>query len=339
MSKTYDVIIVGAGTSGLTARRVVAQKTDNYIVVDDGPLGTTCARVGCMPSKVLIQVANDYQRREKHLQMGIKGSESLELDSKRVMEYVRSLRDRFVRGVTSSTPEWESHLVRKKATFVDSHTLDLEGETVRAKKIILAVGSRPILPKSWEPFKSHLLSTDQFFELEELPKTIAVIGLGVIGSELGQALSRLGVKVIGINIGKAIGGSSDPELQEYIYKQMQKEMIVHTGGANLIEINENNKLIVEAEGKRYEVDKALVSAGRVSNVDKLGLDKLGIELNQRGLPHIHWNTMAIKDAPYIFLPGDSNGDRPILHEAADEGTIAGYNAVHDVRGASGARIT
>ena len=113
--KKLDVIIIGAGTAGLSARREVEKKTSNYLVVDDGPLGTTCARVGCMPSKVLIQVANDYHRRHSLAEEGIHGASELSLDGKEVMQHVRKLRDRFVRGVMGGMEEWtKEHLLRGK---------------------------------------------------------------------------------------------------------------------------------------------------------------------------------------------------------------------------------
>ena len=145
--KNFDVAIIGAGTSGLTARREVAKKTDNYVVIDDGPLGTTCARVGCMPSKVLIQVANDFYGRKRFSQMGIHGEESLSVDSKEVMNHVRSLRDRFVRAVKFPMAGWENKLIRGRATFVDANTLEVNGEKISAKKIVAATGSRPVIPK------------------------------------------------------------------------------------------------------------------------------------------------------------------------------------------------
>ena len=168
-----------------------------------------------MPSKVLIQVANDFHRRHKLQEMGIRGGENLEVDSKQVMQHVRKLRDRFVRGVLGSFEDWRhTHLIQKKAILKDRNTLDLGDETIVAKKIILAPGSSPIVPEAWRPYEKYLMETDSFFELEDLPKSMAVIGLGVIGIELGQALSRLGVQVQAFSTNKAIGGLSDPVLQD-----------------------------------------------------------------------------------------------------------------------------
>ena len=197
--REVEVAIIGAGSAGLAARREVAKVTDNYVVIEAGALGTTCARVGCMPSKVLIQAANDFERRKQMAEEGILGSEQLRIDTKQVMAHVRKLRDRFVRAVKNDMNDWvQTHLIQKRATFVDRNTLDLGDEKIRAKKIIIATGSRPILPKAWEPYKSHLINTDQFFEQEDLPGSVAIIGLGVIGLELGQALHRLGVRVTGV---------------------------------------------------------------------------------------------------------------------------------------------
>lgn len=326
--KKYDVVIIGAGTAGLTARKEVAKKTDNYIVIDDGPLGTTCARVGCMPSKVLIQAANDFHRRHSLETQGISGGDHLSTDISKTMEHVRSLRDRFVRGVKSSLPEWEEKLVRKRATFVDAHTLDLGDEKVQADKIIIATGSTPIVPGPWNEFKSHLVTTDEFFELDKIPASVAVIGLGVIGLELGQALNRLGVSVLAAGLGKELGGATDPELQDYIVDKISEEMPIHVNGAKLLRI-EDDKLVLEVDGSEMKVDKALISVGRRPNVDKMGLENIGVELN-RGIPDFSRTTFALAGQEHIFLVGDVTGERPILHEAADEGFIAGHNAVNEV---------
>lgn len=325
--KHYSVVIIGAGTAGLTARREVAKKTDDYIVVDDGPLGTTCARVGCMPSKVLIQVANDFYRQNKFSQQGIRGT--LEIDRTQVMEHVRSLRDRFVRGVRSGMEDWSDKLVRKRATFVDANTLDLEGEKVTADKIIIATGSTPVIPGPWRDFSDFILDTNDFFEMKELPKSVAVFGLGVIGIELGQALHRLGSDVIGITKGKGIGGLTDPVLQEYVAEKFSQEMNINFGGGEILGVSDDGLVEVKAGGKSYFVEKILVSVGRSPNLKNLNFENTGVSVNDRGVPKLEFNTMKLSEAPHLFLPGDVNADRPILHEAADEGKIAGYNAVNE----------
>ncbi len=328
--KEYDVVIIGAGTAGLTARRQVAKETDNYIIVDDGPLGTTCARVGCMPSKVLIQAANDFNRRHKLLEQGISGGENLNVDTAKVMQHVRSLRDRFVRGVMSSHEEWADKLVRKRATILSANTLDVGGEEVAFKKLIIGAGSSPVVPGPWKNFTSHLIDTNQFFEMESLPQSVAVVGLGVIGIELGQALFRLGIDVKGFTRGKAIGGLSDPELQEYTAGKLSDEMPIFFDGVDPVRITDENKIVLKIPtGEEFEFDKVLLSVGRSPNVKNLGLENLKVPLSDRGLPSINSNTMALTEAKHVFFPGDVNADRAILHEAADEGYIAGFNAVNE----------
>ncbi len=327
--KHYDVVIIGAGTSGLTARREIEKKTKNYVVVDDGPMGTTCARVGCMPSKVLIQVANDFNQTLKFSKIGITGQDHLKVNSTDVMNHVRSLRDRFVRGVKSGEPEWADKLIRKRAKIISKNEVQIGDDLVKADKIIISTGSSPILPDEWKKFQSHLINTDSFFELPDLPKSMVVIGLGVIGLEIGQALSRLGVKVIGVNIGQALGGVSDPEIQKYVNKKIGEEFQLHFNGLEILEITKDNKLKFKADDQIYEVDKALVSIGRSPNIKNIGLENLKIPLDKKGLPQVDKNTMKLVEAKNIFLPGDANADRPILHEAADEGLIAGFNAVND----------
>lgn len=327
--KKYEVIIIGAGTAGLTARRQVAKKTDSYLVIDDGPLGTTCARVGCMPSKVLIQAANDFYRRHSLKEMGIEKGEELTLNPYKVMEHVRSLRDRFVRSVRKGMEDWEkSHLLRGRAYFVDKHTVEVSGQKYKASKFVLAVGSRPLFLPDWEPFKDHIITTDQVFEMERLPESLLVLGLGVIGVELGQAFSRLGVQVYGATLNPSLGGLTDPDLQKYVAKKLAEDFPIFFDGAKLLKINEEEKVDFEAGGKKISVDKVLVSIGRRHNADLLSLDKASVSLDKRGLPDFDTNTLKLKEADHITFPGDVNSFRPILHEAADEGFIAGYNSVN-----------
>jgi dihydrolipoamide dehydrogenase len=327
--RKVDVAIIGAGSAGLSARREVAKKTDNYVVIDDGILGTTCARVGCMPSKVLIQVAQDFDRRFKLAEQGIHGGENLTLDRKQVMAHVRKLRDRFVRAVMGGMDSWmdDTHFIAKRAHFIDDHVLDLGDEKIHAEKIIIATGSRPIIPKELENHRDFILTTDFLFEEKELPKKMAVIGLGVIGIELGQALHRLGIDVIGIARRRIIAGVSDPKLSDYVTSKFSEQMNISYEGIE--ECHERkDKLIIKTGGKDYEVDKVLVTAGRTPNVTGMGLENLGLDLSYKGIPQYDMGTFALKEKDHIYIVGDVNGLRPILHEASDQGKTAGFNAVN-----------
>ena len=327
MSREVDVAIIGAGTAGLTAQEIIVEKTDSYVIIDDGPLGTTCARVGCMPSKALIAVADDFHKRLFFDEYGISGANELRPDYPRVMDRVRSLRDEFAGGVIHEMSPFMDKLIRKRARFVDPNTLDLGDERIRAKRIIIATGSKPWIPENWQPYKDLIIDTDQFFELEDLPGKIAVFGLGPIGIELGQALHRLGVEVIAFSRRKTAGGLTDPDLQTYAFKHFSKEMNIKLGTAE-IHRRSGSGVVVGCESGEWTVDRILLATGRRPAIQGLGLENLGVELDDRGMPPFDPGTLQIKDLP-VFLAGDVNGQKPILHEAADDGTITGYNATAD----------
>lgn len=327
MTQKYDVAIIGAGTAGLSAKAEVAKKTDHYVVLDGGRLGTTCARVGCMPSKALIEMANAYHSRKLFDGLGLKEKNDPLPDYKAVMMEVRRLRDGFSGGVIESMSQWEDKLIRKNARFLDPNTLDTGDEKIHADKIIIATGAKAFLPEDWIPFQSCLVDAEQFFELDTLPSQMAVFGLGPIGIELGQALSRLGVKVSAITQSKKIGGLTDPELQEFAVDTFSKIIDFYLGTAQILSMSDN-KIRVGCAGKEWSVEKVLTAIGRKPSVADLGLENLGVLLDKNGMPEYNPNTLQISDLP-VFFAGDANQGKPLLHEATDEGRIAGYNAVSD----------
>jgi len=285
--------------------------------------------VGCMPSKALIQVAEDYHRRTHLGRYGVDGHAALSIDIPEAMEHVQDLRDNFVdRVLTNSTDNMGERFIESYAHFIDPHTLHLDnGDLVLAERIVIATGSRPAIPKAWAAFGDKVLTTDTFFEQEDLPKSVAVIGLGVIGLELGQSLSRLGIAVTGFDMAESIGGATDPEVTGMALEIMQRDFPIHLGRS--VEITEAGEQLQVSSGEQtVVVDKVLASLGRIPNVEGLGLEHAGIELDLRGIPLFNPNTMQCGDS-HIFIAGDVNGERPILHEAGDEGKIAGYNATHD----------
>lgn len=319
-----DVAIIGAGSAGLTARREVARETDNYVVIDPGPLGTTCARTGCMPSKVLIHIANTYHQITQS-PPGMDTGNMRRIDSAEIMKHIRAKRDDFVSGVLKGMESWEeTHLIKKRARFLSPNTLDLEGQHLHAKQIIIATGSEPVIPGPWQKFSEYLLDTDRFFELTELPESLAVIGLGSIGLELGQALHQLGIEVTGIDPSRAIGGLTDPEVQKYAVEYFSG-FIPFLFSAAEIKDASKSQVSIKAGEQSIKANQALISTGRRPAVRDLGLENLGVTLDDSGVPPFDPTTLKLADLP-IFMAGDVNGVRPLMHEAVDEGRIAGYNA-------------
>lgn len=331
MTREVDVAIIGAGSAGLYALGQVRRFTDNFVLIDGGELGTTCARVGCMPSKVMIQVADDFHRKAIFDREGIEGGEGLSINIGEAMEHVQDLRDTFVdRTLSHSVDQLDpDKLVESYVRFVDQHTLETEdGDTIRARKIIIATGSRPVVPNAWRAFAERIITTDDIFELEELPESMAVIGLGVIGLELGQALHRMGVKVTGIDQLERIGGIDDNDVNRTAIDIIGKEMPLWLGHAADIQVQDNGKLRVSAGDNSVVVDSILASMGRRPNTDKLNLEATGVELGNNGVPLFNPHTMQIDDSD-IFIAGDCTAEKAILHEAGFEGRVAGYNAMQE----------
>jgi len=332
MTREVDVAILGAGSAGLFVLSQVKRETDNYVLINGGELGTTCARVGCMPSKVLIQIAEDFHRKSIFDREGIDGGEELSVDVPASMEHVQDLRDVFVDKTLSVTDEMdEAHLIDGYAKFIANDTVEVNGEQIKAKCIVIATGSAPVIPAAWDEFKDHVITTDDFFELEDLPASMAVIGLGSIGLEIGQSLQRLGVAVTGIDQLSHVAKLEDDKVNEMALTVLRREMPLWMGQPATITVVEGG-LQVTAGDNEVVVDKVFASLGRKPNLDNLNLAATDIEMDDAGIPIFDPLTMQIGDLP-IFIAGDVNADRPILHEAGHGGRVAGCNVMHLVNDA------
>lgn len=327
MPRKVKIAIVGAGTAGLTALGVIRKQTDDFVLINDGPYGTTCARVGCMPSKALIQVANDFHRRLALDGLGIRGAEALRVDLPAALRRVRELRDSLVGNVLKATDNLGDRNVPGRARLEGPNRLRVGEELIEAQKIILATGSRPVLPAAWRALGERVLTSDNLFEQTDLPRRIAVIGLGVIGLELGQALARLGLEVHGFELRPVIGGVTDPVIAQQVHQLMGQEFPLYLGQPAHVEAQADG-LHVSAGDQTVVVDRLLVAMGRRPNLEDLGLETLGVALDARGVPRFDRQTMQVGDLP-VFIAGDVNAERPVLHEASDEGYIAAQNALAD----------
>ncbi len=334
MTREVDVCILGAGSAGLYAAGQVARHTKSFLLVDPGPLGTTCARVGCMPSKVFIQAADDFHHRKRLARQGIHGGENLSVNIPEVLAHVRKMRDGFASGPAGKAEQLEKrgHLIRGAARFVDAHAVEVNGERIEAKAFVIATGSRPVVPAAWrEQFGDKLITTDTLFEQEDLPASMAILGMGVIGLEMGQAIARLGVDVVGVDMAETIGGLSDDGVNYPAIAQLREEFPIWLGAPAELEPAENGRIRVKAGDNEKVVDKVLVALGRRPNLDGLNLQAASIALNERGLPEFDTATQRIGET-HVFIAGDADGYRQILHEASDDGRIAGYNAAALAKG-------
>ncbi|MBL0689593.1 MAG: dihydrolipoyl dehydrogenase [Pseudoalteromonas sp.] len=326
-----DVVVIGAGTAGLSAYRNAKQFTQNVLMIESGPYGTTCARVGCMPSKLLIAAAEAAHSIEMAPAFGVHSSKPV-IDGKAVMARVKSERDRFAGFVVEAVDEIPSEdKIRGYAQFLDANRVQIDEHTIiTAKRFVIATGSRPSYPGVFNNFGDRLIINDDVFDWDDLPESVAVFGPGVIGLEIGQALHRLGVKVKLFGVGGAIGPLTDPVVKDYANTVFAEEFYVDTDSnvSDMKQVGNKAELTyTDKQGVKHteQFDYVLAATGRVPNTDKLGLENTGIELDERGVPLADAHTMQCGNS-HIFIAGGASNMIPLLHEASDQGTIAGQNA-------------
>lgn len=325
MPRSCDVAIIGAGTAGLSALREVRKQTEDFVIVNAGAYGTTCARVGCMPSKALIEAANAFDRRRTFETFGLGGAEYVTADIPAVLRRVREMRDFFVKFLLEATDDLGERSIAGTARFVEPDVIEVNGQRIRARSIIIATGSHPVVPREWAALGDRVLTSDTLFEQQTLPGRMAVIGMGVIGAEIAQALARLGIEVFGYGAGSNVAGLSDPVVVAEAAKLFGAEFKLATGQRARL-TSEGSGVRVTTADQSVVVEKVLAALGRRPNVDALGLDRIGVKLDERGLPPFIRGSMQIADLP-IFIAGDVNESLPVLHEASDDGYIAGQNAL------------
>ncbi|MEP7208970.1 MAG: dihydrolipoyl dehydrogenase [Casimicrobiaceae bacterium] len=329
---TVEVAVIGAGTAGLAAYRAAVTAGKRTVLIEGGPYGTTCARVGCMPSKLLIAAAEAAHAPARWEAFGLHLEGTLRVDGPAVMARIKRERDRFVGFVidgVNNIPEKDR--LRGHARFVDDRTLELEGgPRIRFGSAVIATGSAPSVPPFLKDLGDRLAINDDVFDWNDLPKSAVVFGPGVIGLEVGQALHRLGVRVLMFGRLGHLGPFSDPAIRDYAIRTFQEEFPLDTAsdvqslervadGVRITYRGPDGTLVTEV------VDVVVAATGRAPNVRDLGLGHTGLELDARGVPVFDQGTMQCGHHP-IFIAGDANDVLPLLHEAADEGRIAGHNA-------------
>ena len=324
-----DVAVIGAGTAGLAAERAARSNGASTLLIDPHFNGTTCATVGCMPSKLLIAASHAAHAARSARQFGIEARD-IRINGKAVMQRVRAERDRFVRLTKENIDEIPAGIcLSGRARFVDPGTLSLDdGRIIKAGSIVLATGSSPFVPDTFAKLGNRILTNETIFELEDLPSNLAVIGSGPIGLELAQAMARLGVDVTLFDRGDRLGGVRCDKVHAALKMTIESDLrLVLNVEAVPSAVDGGIRIAWSGDSSGDTIfDYALVATGRPPNLGSLNLDAAGLALDDHGVPKHDRETMRCGDSP-IFLAGDVGHDMPVLHEASHDGAIAGRNAV------------
>jgi dihydrolipoamide dehydrogenase len=319
------VAVIGAGTAGLKAYKAAEAHGDTVLLIERGEGGSTCTRVGCMPSKLLLaagRMAFDARRAgEFGIDTGV-----VRVDGAKVLARMRHERDRFVGSVLDeyhAIPD--SERLQGEARFTGPTTLAVGDTMVEARAIVIATGGHPIVPDTLEPVKWLVHTHETIFSIEQLPASMAVLGAGPLGIELAQAFARLGVAVTVLDEGDTVGGLGDPVANEAARAALSREFDLRLGAKVTAAPAEDGRATLSWSGKsegEVTVELVLAATGRPPNLESLDLDKTGLALDEHGTPLFEETTRRCGDSQ-IFIAGDANAWRPVLHEAARGGRIAG----------------
>src|SRR5690606_33490997 len=298
-----DVAIIGAGTAGLTAYKAATKAGARTILIEQGPHGTTCARVGCMPSKLLIAAADAAQAARLAPEFGVL-VDNVRINGEEVMRRVREERDRFVGFVLREVDDMpEDTKLDGKARFVSDTVLEVGDHTrVEARSVVIATGTRPHIPAQYEHLGDRAIINDEVFDWHELPESVLVVGAGVIGLELGQALNRLDIRTRVLQRSRHLGGLRDPAVLESATDAVGAELDVCLEAAILDVRRVGNEAEV-----RYQVpgqpevterfEYVLLATGRLPNLESLGLENTGAQLDDRGRPAFDADTLQLTHTP------------------------------------------
>jgi dihydrolipoamide dehydrogenase len=327
---TCDVVVIGAGTSGLAAERSARRAGARTLLIDDRFAGTTCATVGCMPSKLLIAAAHAAHAVRSAAVFGI-DVPAPRIDGPAVMRRVQRERDAFVAGALKSMDQIPDGIrVQARARFVGPSTLALsDGRRVVAKAVVIATGARPHVDAMFKALGDCVLTNETVFDLTDLPKSLAVVGAGPLGLELAQAMSRLGVDCMVFDQGDKLASLHDDKVAAELRRILEPSLPVH------LKVELRAERDGDGDGARLSwtgastgsktFERVLVATGRPPQLDGLDLAASGLKLGKHGEPEFDRDTLQCGSSP-VFMAGDADADVPVLHEASSEGAIAGRNA-------------
>lgn len=323
-----DVVVIGAGTAGLAAERAARANGASTLLIDPDFNGTTCANVGCMPSKLLIAAARARHAVDLAEIFGVEVGR-VSVDGMAVMDRVRKERDRFAASTQRSIEKIpDSIRIKARAKFAAPGKLQLDdGRLIDARAIVIATGSRSALPDPFAALGKRALTNENVFELKTLPRRLAVVGSGAIGLEMAQAFARLGVEVALFDKSETMAKLRCPRVHKALKAIIERDIDLHLGVDVTPELRDGGVCIRWSGNSQGEalVDHVLVAVGRPPVLDGLAIDRAGLDLDDKGVPCHDRATMRCGESN-VFLAGDVCADLPLLHEASHDGAISGRNA-------------
>ena len=331
MKEKFDLVVIGGGAAGLFAASVANTLGAKTLLIDKERLGGDCTWFGCVPSKAILHasiVANHVKSADK---FGLKLQGGSQIDTNGVMDYVRDIVSEISTHHPPEVFEQRGIIVKfGKVSFIGPDTIELSGERISAKKFIICTGSHPVVPPIEGLKDVDYLTNENIFELNELPKSIIVLGGGPIGVELSQSLQRLGVKVLIVEMFDRLLFREDIEASQILQEKLIFEGTeIYTGKKAVRFERKENEVVATLEdnqGKRQEIkaQKVLVAVGRAPNLGGLDLEKAGVEYTNKGLKvNDYLQTTNLN----IFACGDIVGPYMFSHAAAYQASLAVRNCL------------
>ncbi|HEX6689950.1 MAG TPA: FAD-dependent oxidoreductase, partial [Burkholderiales bacterium] len=276
-----NLVVIGAGSAGLVSAYIAAAVRAKVTIVEQHRMGGDCLNTGCVPSKALLKTAKVVSLARRGESFGLKNTE-IEFDFADVMERVQ----RVVKEIEphDSAERYRSlgvEVLQGRAKITSPWTVEVDGRPLTTRAIVIAAGARPFVPPIPGIGGVEVLTSDNLWDLRELPRRLLVLGGGPIGCELAQAFARLGSRVTQVEMLPRLLPREDPEVSEMVRKRFVDEGIDVRLGHTAVKV-ENRILACEHEGRevRVEFDRLLCAVGRVANTAGYGLEELGIPLTR-----------------------------------------------------------
>lgn len=331
MTAPWDLLVVGGGTAGIVSAKTAAGFGARVLLVERDRTGGDCLWTGCVPSKALLASASLAAHTRAGARLGV-DVEGLSVDFTKVMGHVHAA-VRTIEPVDSPAALKAAgvHVESGDLAFTGPHSATVDGRTVEFAQAIICTGSSPVIPSIPGLADAAPLTSDSVWDLEALPGRLAVLGGGNIGCELGQAFARLGAEVTIVEGLDRILSREDPEAAALLAASLARDGVTILTGAEVVAVKSvaDAGVLVLSDGNRVEFDRLLVSAERRPRTGDLGLDRAGVEVDERG--YVRVDARMRTTNPDIWGAGDVTGHAQFTHTAGVNGSLAASNAVLGLR--------